>query len=263
MLGKLLKYDLKWVYKVVGVFYILAFATSIIGRGLSYIENSVVFSVITQFTFGFAIAMMANCLINSFMRLWVRFIRNVYKDESYLTHTLPVEKNSIFISKILSSLIVVFTTAVVIIVCLFICYYSKENLQVLKSMLELAASTYDTTVIKLLLLVAVVFFLEVIFMILIGYVGIIFGYRSNEHKMVKTLIVGIGLYLLTQIVTLAIIGIFGLFNSNVMNLINTTDIINVDTIKLIMIAGIGIYTVYILFYYWLGKKTFEKGVNVE
>lgn len=48
MLGKLLKYDLKWVYKVVTVFYILAFIFSAIGRGLSLIENSLVFSVVTR-----------------------------------------------------------------------------------------------------------------------------------------------------------------------------------------------------------------------
>lgn len=263
MLGKLLKYDLKWVYKVVIVFYILAIIFSIIGRALSLIENSVVFYAITQFTFGFAIAMMANCLINTIMRLWVRFIRNLYKDESYLTHTLPVERNTIFISKILSALISVFTTAVVIIVCLFICYYSKENMEALKYMLEIAASTYDTTVVKLLLLMAVVFFLEVIFMILIGYVGIILGYRANQYKMVKTLVIGFAFYMLTQILTIAIVFILGLFNENVMNLINTTDIVNIDTIKVVMTAGIGIYVVYILFYYLLGKKSFEKGVNVE
>ena len=50
MLGKLLKYDLKWVYKVVIVFYILALFFSIVGRALSCIENSVVFSAVTQFT---------------------------------------------------------------------------------------------------------------------------------------------------------------------------------------------------------------------
>lgn len=48
MLGKLLKYDLKWIYKVVVVFYILAFIFSVIGRGLSNIENSAVFSVTTR-----------------------------------------------------------------------------------------------------------------------------------------------------------------------------------------------------------------------
>lgn len=263
MLGKLLKYDLKWVYKVVAVFYILAIFFSVLGRLLNNIENSVVFSAITQFTFGCAIAMMANCLINSLMRLWVRFHKNLYKDESYLTHTIPVEKKTIFLSKVLSAGIIVFTTAVVIIVCLFICYYSKENLQTLKSMLEIAASTYDTTVIKLLLLMATVFFLEVMFMVLIGYVGIILGHKSNKNKMVKTILIGIGLYMLTQVITLVIVFIFGLFNQSVMNLVNTTDIVNMEAIKLVMTGGIGIYVIYIAFYYWLGKKAFQKGVNVE
>ena len=37
----------------------------------------------------------------------------------------------------------------------------------------------------------------------------------------------------------------------------------VNAIKSIMCAGIGIYIVYILLYYILGKKQLEKGVNVD
>lgn len=263
MLGKLLKYDLKWVYKVVVVFYILAFIFSVIGRGLSLIENSLVFSVLTQIVFGIAISMMVSSLINCLMRLWARFIKNVYKDESYLTHTLPVEKKTIYASKVISAIICVFTTVVVSVVCLFICYYSEANMQALKSMLELAAGTYNTTVLNLLLLISFVAFLEIMFIVLIGYVGIILGHKSNQNKMVKTLIISFALYLITQALTLGLIYIFGLFNPNVMNLINTTEIVNVNAIKSIMYAGIGIYVVYILFYYILGKKKLEKGVNVD
>lgn len=263
MLGKLLKYDLKWVYKVVIVFYILAFIFSVIGRGLSLIENSLVFSVVTQIVFGIAISMMVSSLINCLMRLWARFIKNVYKDESYLTHTLPVEKKTIYASKVISAIICVFTTVVVSVVCLFICYYSEANMQALKSMLELAAGTYNTTVLNLLLLISFVVFLEIMFIVLIGYVGIILGHKSNQNKMVKTLIISFALYLITQALTLGLIYIFGLFNSNVMNLINTTEIVNVNAIKSIMYAGIGIYIVYISFYYILGKKQLEKGVNVD
>ena len=154
MLGKLLKYDLKWVYKVVIVFYILAFIFSIIGRGLSLIENSLVFSVITQIAFGIAISMMVSSLINCLMRLWARFIRSIYKDESYLTHTLPVEKKTIYASKVISALICIFTTVAVAVICLFVCYYSEANMQLVKSMLELAASSYNTTVLNLLLLIS-------------------------------------------------------------------------------------------------------------
>lgn len=263
MLGKLLKYDLKWVYKVVVVFYILALIFSIIARILSQIENSVVFSVVSGFCFGFACAMMANSLINCLMRLWARFIKNSYKDESYLTHTIPVEKKTIYISKIISALITIFTTSIVIIVCLFICYYSEANLQAIKSMLELAASTYNTTVLNILLLISVVITLQMLFIVLIGYVGIILGYKSNKNKILRTIVIGCSLYMLMQIVSLFLVFILGLFNQNIMNLINTTEIVNIDAIKYVMYAVIVVYIVYIAFYYILGKKAFEKGVNVE
>ena len=81
MLGKVLKYDLKWIYKVVVVFYILTLIFSVIGRGLNEIENSLVFSVAAKISFGFAISMMASSLINCLMRLWARFIKNLYKRE--------------------------------------------------------------------------------------------------------------------------------------------------------------------------------------
>ena len=263
MLGKLLKYDLKWIYKVVVVFYVLAFIFSIIGRGLSEIENSVVFSVTAQIAFGFAISMMVSSLINCLMRLWARFIKNIYKDESYLTHTIPVQKKTIYASKVISALICIFTTTIVAIICLFICYYSEANIEALKVVLELAASTYNTTVINLLLLVAVVLFLEIIFIVLIGYVGIILGHKSNKNKMLKSIVIGFVLYLIFQMLTLGVIAVFGLFNSEVMNLINTTDIINIDAIKSVMYVGIGIYVVYIICLYVLGNKQLQKGVNVE
>ncbi len=263
MLGKVLKYDLKWVYKVVGVFYILAFIFSIIGRGLNEIENSALFSLIAKIAFGFAISMMVSSLINCLMRLWARFIKNMYKDESYLTHTIPVPRKTIYVSKVLAALITIFTTTIVALVCLYICYYSEANMEILKTLLELAASTYNTTVVKLLLLITVVIYLEVMFMVLIGYTGIILGYKSNQNKMVKTLVYSFILYMVTQVVTLVVIYIFGLFNPSVMNIINTTDIVNIDAIKNVMYVGIATYVAYIIFYYLLGKKQLEKGVNVD
>ena len=61
MLGKLLKYDLKWVYKLVGIFYGLAIIFSVIGRAFSTIEKSLVFEIVSQIAFGTAISMMVEC----------------------------------------------------------------------------------------------------------------------------------------------------------------------------------------------------------
>ena len=263
MLGKLLKYDFKWIYKLIIVFYILAIIFSVIGRALSTIENSLVFEVVSQIAFGTAISMMVSSLINTLMRSWVRFIRNVYKDESYLTHTLPVTKQQIFTSKVITGAVAIFTSMVVIITCLFICYYSEANMEVLKGLLELAASTYNTTVLNLLTLVAIVIFLEIVYALLIGYVGIILGHKSNKNRTARSIIIGIVLYFIFQGATLGLIAIYGLFNPEVMNLLNTTDIVNVEAIKSVMYAGIGIYVVYSIILYYIGKISLNKGVNVE
>lgn len=263
MLKKLLKYDLKWMYKLLVIFYALALIFSCITRLCSLVTNSALFSVLKGISSGFAIAMMINALINCIMRSWVRFTKNIYKDESYLTHTLPVSKNKLYVSKVLSSVISAITSIAVIIVCLFICYYSKDNMIAIKNMLELAAGTYDTTVIKLLLVLFFVLLLEIIFIILIGYVGIIIGHKSNQNKMAKSVVIGVILYIVTQMITLLLVFVFGLFNDSVMNIINTTDIINIDAIKLILFLGIFIYVVYIIIYFLTGKKLLEKGVNVD
>lgn len=263
MLGKLIKYDLKWVYKVLIAFYALSFIFSVISRGLSYIENSIVFSVAFSISISITISMMVSSIINCVMRLWVRFYRNIYKDEAYLTHTLPVSKNKIFMSKVICAVISIFTTFIVIVSCLFICFYSETNIEILKSFLEIAASTYNMTVIGLLLLIILVVFLEVLFVTLIGYTAIIIGNRANNSKMLKAVVWGIFLYLVTQAITLLVIYIMGLFNKDIMNLVNTTNMVNIDAIKSVMYIGIGIYIAYIIIYYMIGKKLFKKGVNVD
>ena len=263
MLGKLLKYDLRWVYKAIVVFYILAFIFSILTRAFLSIENSLLFEVIGKIFQGAMISMLVSSLINSLMRSWVRFIHNIYKDESYLTHTLPVEKKKIYMSKVITGITTAFTTIVVALICLFIAYYSKTNMEVLKGFLKLTASTYNTTVIRLLLIISIVIFLETLFIILIGYSGIIIGHRSNKNKMIRTVIIGLVLYFVTSSLTLGIIYIVGLFNSNVMNVINTTEIVNFEAIKSIMWIGIGIYLLYNIIYYIVGRVQFNKGVNVD
>lgn len=263
MLGKLLKYDLKWIYKVVIVFYALSFIFAVITRICFSIENSALFGILGQISAGFTISMLASSLINGIMRSWARFVINIYKDESYLTHTLPIEKRQIYLSKILAAIICIFITVAVAVACLFICYYSKENIEFLKQGLELAANTYDTTVINLLLVISFILFLEIVFVVLVGYVGIIIGHKANKNKMVNSIATGFGLYMFTNVLSLCLIGSIGMFNKDIMNLINTMEIINIDVIKVIMISAIAIYLLYNVVYYFIGKKQFEKGVNVD
>ena len=132
MLNKLLKYDLRYVYKILVVFYILTLIFALLTRLFSSIDNSVLFYILSKICSGLTISFIFNILINSIMRVWVRFTKNIYGDVSYLTHTLPVEKKKIYLSKFLSSVVTMFTSVAVILVVLFIAYFSKENFDFIK-----------------------------------------------------------------------------------------------------------------------------------
>ena len=63
MLGKLLKYDLKWSFKPLMVFYILAIFFSTLGRIFVEIENSLIFNILGKICLGVVISMIFNILI--------------------------------------------------------------------------------------------------------------------------------------------------------------------------------------------------------
>ena len=262
MLGKLLKYDLKWIYKLVIVFYALAFIFSLFSRMFLSIGDSLLWSILSKISSGIAVSMLVSSIINTLMRSWVRFVRNIYKDEGYLTNALPVSKRDIYLSKVLSSIITMFTTTIVIITCLFICYYSKENIDILKKVLEMTANSYNTSVIKLILTIGMIFFLELTFILLVGYTGIIIGHRSNNNKIVKSIIWAFGMYIFTQLITIGLIYIIGLFNKDIMNII-TTNIVSIKGIKNILVGGIVMYIIYNIIYYFIGKRELEKGINID
>ena len=262
MLGKLLKYDLKWIYKLVIVFYALAFIFSLFSRMFLSIGDSLLWSILSKISSGIAVSMLVSSIINTLMRSWVRFVRNIYKDEGYLTNTLPVSKRDIYLSKVLSSIIIMLTTTIVIITCLFICYYSKENIDILKNMLEITASSYNTSVIKLILTIGMIFFLELTFILLVGYTGIIIGHSSNNNKIVKSIIWAFGMYIFTQLITIGLIYIIGLFSKDIMNII-TTNIVSIKGIKNILVGGIVMYIIYNIIYYFIGKRELEKGINID
>ena len=263
MLKKLLKYDLKWIFKLLIIFYSIALIFAILTRIFLYVDNSTVFNIIGKICSGVTISFIFNILINNIIRCWARFIRNLYGDESYLTHTLPVNKKTIFISKFLTGIMTMFISVFVILIVLFVAYYSKENLEWLKTSLNLIATIYNSTVIKLLLIIFLVFFLEMVFTIFAGYIGILLGHRSNNRRIIKSIIYGFITYMLTQTSTLIIMFICGLFNKDIMNLFMTNNIVNIDILKYIMYGAIVLYVIYIIIYYIIGLKLFKKGIDVD
>ena len=262
MLKKLLKYDLKWCYKPLVVFYILAIFFSIIVRIVESFEQSLIVLIIDKICCGVVIAMIINILINCFMRNWVRFVRNIYKDESYLTHTLPVSKNKIYLSKILTAIITLLTSFIVIIVCLAIATLNKDTWIILKESLEQSAIYFDSSVFSLIFVMIITIFFEFLFMMMSGILGIIIGHRSNNLKIVKSIVIGFVIYMILSSMSLGALFVAGLLNSDIMSLFNNIEVTS-NALKSMMLVGILVYAIYNLGIYFIGNKLLNKGVDVD
>ena len=263
MLIKQLKYDLKFGNKVLIIFYILAFFFAILTRIFLSIDNSFIMNIIGKVCGGVSISMIFNILINNVMRLWVRFKHNLYGDESYLTHTLPIEKKTLYLSKILTSIITLFVSMIIIALTLFIAYYSKENLEFIKNMLLPLAELYESSILMLLIEFLFIFFLEIANIVQAGFTGIILGHNMNNAKTGYSVLYGFGVYMGTQIFAVLALFLVGLFNNEIMNTFITNTLVSVDTIKLIVLIATITYTLSLIILYIVNIRLFKKGVNVD
>lgn len=263
MLKKLLKYDLRYIFFFLAIFYSLAAVFGLLTRIFFGFENSLVFEVLGEITTGATISMMCSIIINNLMRMWVRFSHNFYGDESYLTHTLPIEKHTQYFSKILTSIIALFTSIAVVGGVLALAYYSKENLQLVKSFLLPVADIYDTSIVAILVAFMFILFLQFLNILQCGFTGIIIGHKMNGAKTGLSVLFGFAAYMVTQTFAVVCIFIVGLFNDKVMNLFNTTTAVDITTIKMIICLAIGIYTALSIIICAVNIYLFKKGVDVD
>lgn len=104
MLGKLFKYDFKWMSKVTYVYVLILIVISIALKIVESVDQTFLLVILDKILVSMFISCIVSILLTSSIRIWARFINNFYKDESYLTHTLPVTKNELFNSKVLAGI---------------------------------------------------------------------------------------------------------------------------------------------------------------
>lgn len=262
MLIKLLKYDLKYMVKNMSVFYILIIFFAILTRLFST-NSSFIIHILSQICSGCMIAMIFNIIINVLMRSWVRFRDSIYKDEAYLTHTLPVSKNDIYNSKFMQTLIFFVISFIVILISLFIAYYTQESWELLKNFVNNFTASLNFSTIFFVISILFILFLEIFDILQCGYLGILLGYKKNDIKVGFSFLFGFMSYILSQSLVLLVIYIIGLFNSGIMNLFKNNAQIDSNTFKLLVILLIVIYLIMTWLINILCKKIFNKGVNIE
>ena len=263
MLAKLLKYDLKYMLKNMSVFYVLGLFFAVITRITFEMDQTVMIIIINRISAGCMFSMLGSILINNMMRSWVRFRDSIYKDESYLTHTLPVTKNDIYNSKFIQALIFFAISFIIIIISIFIAYYTKDRWILLKEYIGKITTGLNFSETLFVISFFSIIFLEIFNAIQCGFIGIILGYKKNNNKVLFSVFFGFVIYLISQSLILLLAFIAGLFNSGIMNLFKSNILLDINAFKILTIISIIGYLIIIVVMSTVCKRELNKGVNID
>ena len=279
MLKKLIKYDLKDLFSISWIFYIILLSLSLI----SYIFNeydlykkNILLDLIHGILELILIIMLIIFLGFVIFKILSRFSNNTYSDEGYLTNTLPVSQIKLYFSKILSAIIYILTSSIIAIIAYSIgltYIFTKHNgtyVSTLQGLIEEYSGFLKLSQANVLAILIILIFLEIMVIVLSGYNGIIKNHLTNNPKKIKSIIYSIGYYLLSVLIIVLTLYISSKINPDIskvfsLNSHNFYKYIYNYTSACRQIACIGIFSYLTIDILLLlnGYRLFNKGINLE
>lgn len=269
MFKKLLKYDLKALYKPL-LIYAIGITTCAIITRLTTIQYSdlppyetttpVFITIINTICYNAFYALSVALIVTIFIRIWRHYAINFYGDESYLTHTLPIPRHTLWNSKFLSSIIAILFGLVIIAIGIFIIYYSPEQLETFK--FSISPSGYHGSIVLFVLLLSIATFAQFTFITQVGLLGITIGNQANNNRTARAVAIGLISYLLSGLLTVIIVSLWTTIDQTIANSLFGNSI-DSDIIPKILLGIIIIYTLFISTTYIVINHSLRKGIDIE
>ena len=262
MIKSLIYYDVKKITGTLPYFYAFSLIFASLTRFINIWKDIQFLFMIGQIFQGVTFAMIVNLLGNVFLSAIVRsFVPSFFGDESYLTHTLPVEKSKLLLSKVISTIILVLVSVLVCLVSLAIMFYSKEVMLLIKTAINVTIVDMNLSAEGFIILVAIVLFLQILTTLLMGYSAIFQGYFSEDRKVLKSFIWFAIFYFATMLINLLIAVIVLAIGGSVQELF--ASVISGKTLTTLLITVTINYVFFAVAFYIISYKLFERGVNVD
>lgn len=260
MLGKVLKYDLKALCRYLIPLYAVLFGLGIMIRLLGFFDNVSIIAIICGLMIVALVVLSCLSFVLNGIFSVKYYLENLFKDEGYLTHTLPVKKGTLLFSKVLASLVTFSMTALVLIISLIVAFYQKGLFVDVVKVLNL--SIYGMTVYEFLLFMIVYGIIGYVATILMVYAAIAIGYSRSSNKLVSSVVWGLIFYFVMEFLYLGLLGII--------MIINPTFISNLDNSVFMMKDLIAFFSIFMVFtaliggvYYYISYRFMDKKLNLE
>ena len=261
MFSKLLRNDLKKNMRWLWILFVSTLVIAGIARGCGEFSKTIgVFKVFKIIFESLAYTLIANCLIQPFLRSFLNFSKSLYSDESYLTHTLPVKKSQIINSKFLTALIEMTLAFLTVVVALIIMFAGPGTVEFIKLLISTLIID-EISVFGTLALMVVLIIVEFYMFITTIFLSIVIAYRSRERRVLKSFLYSAGLAFAFLIVLAGVMVIVMLINE--IDLLSTTLLLSKGAFLSLMSSGIIVYSLACLLCWTLTHRVFKKGVNVD
>lgn len=253
--------DLKKMIKILLYVYPCALILAIITRLLMLGEQNTIKFVVQNIFASLTYSAVATILVNTFVQILREFVCSFYRDESYLTHTLPVTKTQLIVAKYVSALTVVLSSVLVSLLSLGIVFYGMGIVELMQQSLQLGVVDFDMSMSAFFTVVSILIFLQICAIISFAFTAVIKANTYHGKKVIKGLLWFALFYfgamivsLLVALVVFALAGNFGeLFAQN----ITQNTLIGVFAVVIVL------YAIYAITFFFISNKLFSKGVNVD
>lgn len=272
MLMKLFKHEWKYFWKVPAVINISLIVMSLIGIGflaspLWSLDYEFIDVFIMLGTMIFYVGIFSGSL-GLIIYTAVRYYKNVYTDEGYLTNTLPVTARQIVLSKLFVSTIWNFITSIIIVICSYVLvYFSLISYGDMDFSYELSifwdeflamGNGSDWFVFVLSLIFCLI--ISPFFNITMLYSSIALGQLFKKHKVAGAVAWYMGEYMIIQIATTLIMNV-PLFAA--LTAIENSDISMLAILNPLMYGTDILMLVMTVILYFIAEYMLKKKLNLD
>lgn len=198
MLSKLLKYDFKSIFKPLIPIYGITLLLSVLQKVATALgEHFTILKIPAGFLTAFYVILLIALPIASFIFSIIKYYNNLAKDEGYLMHTLPVHKSQLIASKLIAAAGSMFITILVMIVALIVTFAGIIDISDITDFFEQAFQYIKPLFVTFIIISIVLSYLsqQILF-----YLSMALGQKHNNHKVMYSIIYGIVIYNVIQVV---------------------------------------------------------------
>lgn len=257
MLGKLLKQEWKSTVRILLPLYLILICTTLITGLLTHWDNQFkqVPTVISVFSYVVSLLMIG---VGTIFLLYYRFYKNLLTDEGYLMFTLPVKTNQLVLSKLIMAFVLSLFSMAAIGLSLYCIALTRGSFDTVRDSFNLALTDLkgltglSTPVLFLEFTLLLIF--SILSNIVTVYLAIALGQLFTSHRLIGTFLSYGALYLIIQLVSLAIMFIMILFKG--MDYLEQAD-------NLIIVLMIPVIAILSFLCYYGTVKVLQKKLNLE